>query len=104
MVSMCSLTVNRAAVGPDVLTVATAGATGPGPASTSSGAVAPEQQHARRRATSRGDDGRGGADDLARVGVTAELGDGLVDETEAVGPSLGELAPVRVDGKVAVQR
>jgi hypothetical protein len=66
--------------------------------------VPPQQQHARRRAAARGDDGRPGARNLALAGVVPELGHRLVDEAEAVGAPLGELPAVRVDGKLAVER
>ena len=39
---------------------------------------------------------------VALAGLVRELGDRLVDEAEAVGPSFGELAPVGVDRQLAV--
>ena len=42
--------------------------------------------------------------DLALAGLVAELGHGLVQEAEAVGAALGELAAVGVHGQLAAER
>src|SRR5581483_8935821 len=80
------------------------GATSTGKVTRMLGTAAPEQQHARRRAAARRHHRGPRVRDLALAGVVAELHDRLVDEAVAVRPSFGELAAVRVDGQVAVDR
>src|SRR4051794_41595716 len=68
-----------------------------------SGAVALEEEDARRGAASAGDHRGLRIADLALAGVVAELLDRLVDEDVAVGAALGQLAAVPVHPQVALE-
>src|SRR3954468_13038830 len=73
------------------------------PRCTSSDPVSLEQEHAGRRATTRGHHGSPGVRHLTVAGVAAQLDDRFADEPEAVRPPLGELAAVRVHRELAVE-
>src|SRR5580658_8814632 len=68
-----------------------------------SGAVPLQEHDARGCPAARGDDRRPRIAHLALSRVVAQLLHSFVDEPEAVGPPLGELAAVGIDGKIPVQ-
>src|SRR3954453_9614453 len=64
-----------------------------------------QEQAARDRASAVGDDGDlGRPGDLAFAGFAPQLQDGFVDVAVAVEATAGELAPVGVERKLAIER
>src|SRR6185312_12635072 len=70
----------------------------------SSPALPLQEEDPRRGAPAGGDHGRAGVAHLALAGGMAQLLHRFVDEPEAVGPPLRQLAAVRVDREFAVRR
>src|SRR5580704_18191869 len=103
--TLVSFRAGSRAGGPINVPVLVAGAGGRMPGATASSAVLPlQEEDTRRGASAGGDHGRPGASHLSFACVVAQLLHRFVDETEAVRASLGELAAVRVDREVPVER